>query len=178
MVMHPWRTQRSEYPAPFPGSALPSPGGGDTGDSDRPEADGRSPRKRGEESPDSAEQDDRLKSRWPTARPVGTESATEKIPPRASGVRVKWWGKSPPGVGESPVARQTPSGARSNRERLGRLVHNLSARVGERSGLTAQSNGRRPAQAGNRIRLTAPVDPLSPLFLRANRGGACLLPEP
>jgi len=55
-----------------------------------------------------------------------TESATENsLPIRlasfASGTEamVKRWGKSPPALRVTEVARQTPGGARSNREALG-----------------------------------------------------------
>ncbi len=44
----------------------------------------------GEESPNTAGQDARK------GRREATESATENIPPRFAGVRVKRWGKSPP----------------------------------------------------------------------------------
>ena len=62
-----------------------------------------------EESPDCKERGVLLKRRIPRTTSRGKTSATEKIPPpggAASGgdlpaVRVKWRGKSPPGVGES-----------------------------------------------------------------------------
>ena len=43
------------------------------------------------------------------------ESATEKIPPGAGSVRVKWCGKSAPRGWQQTVAGQTPPGARPNR---------------------------------------------------------------
>ena len=43
------------------------------------------------------------------------ESATENIPPRLGGVRVKWCGKSAPVLRVTGEAWQTPPGARPNK---------------------------------------------------------------
>ena len=52
-----------------------------------------------EESPDCTEQGVLLKRRMSGKRRPGKTSATEKIPPELP-VRVKRWGKSPPGDAE------------------------------------------------------------------------------
>ncbi len=62
------------------------------------------PRASEEESPDSIGQEILEKPRIPRTIFLGKDSATEKIPPRTFGVRVKRWGKSPPGSCENRIA--------------------------------------------------------------------------
>ena len=52
-----------------------------------------------------------MKRRMPRTIFRGKTSATEIIPPEASEfpARVKWWGKSPPGVRESGVVKVNSS---------------------------------------------------------------------
>ena len=70
-----------------------------------------------EESPDCTEQGILLKRRMLWTIFHGKDSATERYRPGLRvGVRVKWRGKSPPGVGESRTAWQTLPAARPNRE--------------------------------------------------------------
>lgn len=108
-----------------------------------------------EESPGSTET-----RRWITStRRKPRESATESIPPpTCSGVRVKGWGKSPPGL-----RRRGPHGKpRLEQDRIGGVYGPSLARA---SGASHQARGntRRRGMAaeparGNRTRLTGRLD--------------------
>ena len=67
---------------------------------------------------------DNVRRGWPRASEAGLrESATENRPPRPrcvlAEVRVKRWGKSPPRSSAMTAARQTPPGAKPNRNDAG-----------------------------------------------------------
>ena len=68
----------------------------------------------GEESPDTTEREAQLKGWVLRGKPAGRKVPQRKTASR--GARVKGWSKSPPYVAEMLRARQTPSGARPNRE--------------------------------------------------------------
>ena len=65
---------------------------------------------------------DRMLARGQSGRPAGKchrEQTADGLPPRGRAqVRVKRCGKSAPAAGATRLARQTPSGARPNRERV------------------------------------------------------------